>query len=128
MKRGRMLFISGLFGFLAVSFGAFGAHGLEGVLSSKQLSWWETATLYLLVHSVLQYFVSYLVETRSKGFIAKRIRFASYSLLVGNVFFAGSLYTMALTNWSHLGMVTPFGGLGYLFGWGFLAFAKKPSK
>ena len=40
-------------GFLAVAFGAFGAHALGESLSGKASGWWETATLYLLVHATI---------------------------------------------------------------------------
>ena len=44
--------IGALWGFLAVSAGAFGAHGLEGRVDAQALAWWETAALYHLVHAL----------------------------------------------------------------------------
>jgi uncharacterized membrane protein YgdD (TMEM256/DUF423 family) len=43
--------------------------------------------------------------------------------LAGIVLFSGSLYLLALTGVTKLGIVTPFGGLAFLAGWGFLAYA-----
>jgi uncharacterized membrane protein YgdD (TMEM256/DUF423 family) len=37
--------IAGLLGFTAVALGAFGAHGLEDVLTAEGTEWWHTATL-----------------------------------------------------------------------------------
>ena len=35
--------------------------------------------------------------------------------------FSGSLYTLALSGYRSLGMLTPLGGVAFLMGWGFLA-------
>jgi uncharacterized membrane protein YgdD (TMEM256/DUF423 family) len=45
---------------------------------------------------------------------------------VGIVLFSGSLYVLALTGATALGIVTPFGGLAFLIGWAHLAW--KASK
>ena len=50
--------IAGLLGFAAVALGAFGAHGLEGVLRAEGTDWWHTATLYALPHSVAALVIS----------------------------------------------------------------------
>jgi uncharacterized membrane protein YgdD (TMEM256/DUF423 family) len=47
---------------------------------------------------------------------------AWWSFLTGILFFSGSLYLLAVTNVLWLGAVTPVGGVGLLFGWGWLAF------
>jgi len=39
-------------GFLVVAFGAFGAHGLEGVISESSIETWNTAVLYQMFHVV----------------------------------------------------------------------------
>ena len=41
-----------LLGFLAVAFGAFGAHALEGKLSEEAKGWYETAVSYQLWHAL----------------------------------------------------------------------------
>ena len=42
-------------------------------------------------------------------------------LVAGTVFFAGSLYVMALSNLRILGAITPLGGLCYIAAWVLLA-------
>nr|WP_070961465.1 DUF423 domain-containing protein [Hyphomonas sp. Mor2] len=102
-------------GFIAVALGAFGAHALQGGFDEKQVGWWETATLYLLVHAVLATAVS---ATDSVKFGT-----AAQVLLVGAVIFAGTLYAMALGAPRWLGAITPIGGVGLLIGWALIAWA-----
>jgi uncharacterized membrane protein YgdD (TMEM256/DUF423 family) len=54
---------------------------------------------------------------------------AGYCLLAGIILFSGSLYALSLSELRFLGMITPFGGLSFLLGWGFLVMAalKEPS-
>jgi uncharacterized membrane protein YgdD (TMEM256/DUF423 family) len=48
---------------------------------------------------------------------------AGWAMLAGILLFSGSLYVMALSGVRALGMVTPFGGLAFLVGWGSLLWA-----
>lgn len=97
---------------LAVGLGAFGAHGLKERLAAlaPAAGWWETATLYLLVHAVA---VAVLPASAS--------RLARLSLLLGALVFAGTLYAMALGAPRWLGAVTPLGGTALIVGWVALA-------
>lgn len=100
--------VAGLVGFLGVALGAFGAHALKPTLESTGgADWWQTATLYHLVHAA--------VMTSS---LARGTRFpAALFFGIGILFFSGSLYVMALTGMTRLGMITPIGGLFFLVGW-----------
>jgi len=40
-----------------------------------------------------------------------------WGFLIGIVLFSGSLYVLAITNAKWLGVITPFGGVAFLFGW-----------
>lgn len=100
--------------FIAVAAGAFGAHGLADVLDLKALGWWHTASQYLMYHALAG-----LVVVALSGYISSTKNILVF-FCVGNVLFAGSLYTMALTGYTMLGAVTPLGGLCYLTGWGLL--------
>lgn len=55
---------------------------------------------------------------------------SGWLFVAGTVVFAGSLYTMALTNLRWLGAITPIGGVCFLIGWGLLALSayKQPSQ
>ena len=97
-------------GFLAVALGAFGAHGLEARLSPEQTGWWETATLYALVHAV----AALAVGLSGRGGLTG---WGGWAFLIGVLVFSGTLYPMALGAPRWLGAVTPIGGLCLLAGW-----------
>ena len=100
-------------GFLGVALGAFGAHGLKPLLNLHGAQgWWETATLYLLVHAVAA--LAALAWARS-------VRPAALFLL-GCMIFSGSLYVMSVTGLRWLGAITPIGGVLLLAGWLSLVF------
>jgi uncharacterized membrane protein YgdD (TMEM256/DUF423 family) len=118
------LILAGINGFLAVAFGAFGAHGLRSSLANaadgaRRLEVWETAAHYHLAHAVALGLVAYLCSRTS----AAAATSAGYLFLAGIVLFSGSLYVLALTGIKVLGAVTPFGGLCFLAGWGAVVWA-----
>lgn len=114
MNQIRATRIAAALGFLAVALGAFGAHGLKGLLAQNGLTAvWEKAVFYHFIHAVMLF-----VLAERKPFPAV----AWWSFLAGIGFFSGSLYLLALTNVHWLGAVTPAGGLCLLFGWGWLGF------
>ena len=105
--------LGALAGFLAVSFGAFGAHALGDALTERAAGWWETATLYLLVHAAL--------ATALSASNAEKFGAAAAVLLAGGLLFAATLYAMALGAPRWFGAITPIGGLGMLAGWAMVA-------
>lgn len=105
-----------LAGFTGVALGAFGAHGLKDRLSAEALGWWETATLYVLVHAGV---ALALALSQQQGLM----RHAGWAFIVGACLFGGSLYAMALGAPRFLGAVTPLGGLAFLTGWALVAAA-----
>ena len=114
MNQIRATRIAAALGFLAVALGAFGAHGLKAQLAQNDLTAvWEKAVFYHFIHAVMLF-----VLAERKPFPAV----AWWSFLAGIGFFSGSLYLLALTNFHWLGAVTPVGGVGLMFGWGWLAF------
>ncbi len=100
---------------LGVGLGAFGAHGLRGVVSEAQLGLWETATRYWLVGALgMLVFGSY----RDKRELSAA---PGWLLLVGSTLFSASLYALALGAPRAFGAITPVGGLGLILG--FVSFA-----
>ena len=106
----KLLISSGFIGFLAVAFGAFGAHGLADSFTPKTLGLWETATLYALVHSV----GALGIALSGKAGV---IRLGGWLFIAGVIIFSGTLYAMALGAPTWLGAITPIGGLSFLAGW-----------
>lgn len=112
----RLGLIAGVLGALAVSLGAFGAHGLKERLAlvPEAAGWWQTATSYLLVHAV--------------AIGALRTGWAGWCWAGGAAIFSGTLYALALGAPRWLGAVTPVGGGLLLVGWLALAWrAARPS-
>lgn len=100
---------------IAVGLGAFGAHGLKRVASPEQLAWWQTATLYLLIHALGLLVVALLIKLN----IATKT--SAWLIQMGVIIFAGSLYLMALGAPRWFGAITPIGGVLMICGWLWLA-------
>lgn len=99
-------------GFVAVAAGAFGAHGLRSRVSERMLEVFETGARYQMFHALALLAVAWVASQREGVADA-----AGWAMLAGVVLFSGSLYAMALTGVTKLGMVTPLGGVGFLVGW-----------
>lgn len=114
-----LLIAAGISGFLAVAFGAFGAHALKETLAGRgATAAWETAVLYHLVHSVALLGLGLAPERL--GTAAKPV---AALWITGIVLFAGSIYGLSLGGPRLLGPVTPLGGVALLAGWIWLAWA-----
>ncbi len=113
----RILVIGACAALIGVAAGAFGAHGLRPILSEKMMTVFETGVRYHLVHALAM-----LIAGLSAHWFSHRIFvWSGWSFLIGLLLFSGSLYTLALSDIRGLGILTPFGGLAFLIGWGFLA-------
>jgi len=120
--QGWLWLVTGVNGFLAVAFGAFGAHGLGRWLAGvdefeRRLAWWQTASQYHLAHALALGIAAYLASRDpSVG------KLAGLSFQLGILLFSGSLYAMTLSGARWLGAITPLGGLAFLVGWAAVAF------
>lgn len=112
--------LSALMGFLAVAFGAFGAHAIKALLAQNgTTAFWEKAAFYHFIHAVMLFVV------------AGRRPFQAgpwWCFLAGIFFFSGSLYLLAATNDLWLGAITPVGGVCLLSGWAWLLFKPEGPK
>lgn len=106
--------------FLSISLGAFGAHGLEGRISERMLNNWQTGAQYHMVHALGLLFIGLLAGKIGPSSLVSA---GGWLIVAGILFFAGSLYLMALTNVTVLGAITPIGGLAFLAGWICIALA-----
>ena len=105
-------------GLLAVTLGAFGAHGLKDLLAQNgTAAIWENAVFYHFIHAVMLFLLA-----ERKTFPAV----AWWGFLAGIVIFSGSLYLLAVTNAPWLGAVTPVGGVSFIVGW--MALLLRPSR
>ena len=110
-------------GMLAIILGAFGAHSLKKLLTSEQLSIFETGIKYQMYHALFLLFVG-----SNSQLFDKTKQNIFYLILIGVILFSGSIFLLAtksLTNinFSAIGILTPIGGLFLISGW-FLLFYK----
>ena len=104
---------------LAVAAGAFGAHLLRDSLSVAGLASWDTAARYQMYHGLALVIAGHRLVHRP----GPALRNACWLFAAGIVLFSGSLYALALTGSTRLGMITPLGGVALLAGWAMLALA-----
>jgi uncharacterized membrane protein YgdD (TMEM256/DUF423 family) len=110
-------------GFLAIIFGAFGAHALKIILSIEQLNSFETGVKYQMYHAL---FLLFIGTTQILTLKEKTIIF--YLTLIGVLFFSGSIYVLTTNGLTGvksklIGPVTPIGGLLLILSWGYLFYA-----
>lgn len=126
------LVLAGVCGALGVAVGAFGGHGLEGFLESRQWTdeivarrteQFEIGVHYHLVHAVALLGLAALERTVALSRPQRTIRFAAGLMAAGILLFSGSLYALVLTGETWLGAVTPLGGLCWIAAWSLLALA-----
>ncbi len=113
------LMLAAFFGFTGVALGAFAAHGLKGRLTAEYLTIFQTGVLYQLVHALALLGVAVLAAQLP----GRLVTWAGVSFAIGILLFSGSLYALTLSGISKLGIITPFGGLAFLFGWATLGLA-----
>lgn len=113
------LFVAAINGVLAVAAGAFAAHGLQGRLDPHAFQLFETGARYHMYHALAIGLASLAV----RDLAATPAATAAGFFLAGILLFSGSLYLLALTGTRVFAIVTPLGGVCFLIGWGFLAFA-----
>lgn len=106
-------------GFLAVALGAFGAHGLEGKISTKALNNWQTAVHYQMFHTIAIFIVGLLMM----NFDHVSLQWSGWLFVIGILLFSGSLFLYAITGMKFLAMMTPLGGVTFLAGWFLLGYA-----
>jgi len=106
-----------ILGFIAIAFGAFGAHTLKKMVGVLELNSFETGVRYQMYHAL---FLLFIGTTNLISEAAKKVIYST--TLSGIVLFSGSLYFLALNsflpfNFKPFGFVTPIGGLLFLTAW-----------
>ncbi|HCK90596.1 MAG TPA: DUF423 domain-containing protein [Gemmatimonadetes bacterium] len=104
---------------IAVGLGAFGAHGLRGILSPEDLVIFETGVRYQMYHALALLGVAWAVTQWETVLL----EWSGWLFVLGILVFSGSLYILVLTGQRWLGAVTPLGGLALILGWVLLASA-----
>ena len=112
---------------LAVAIGAFGSHALSDVLIQNQRTdTFELANRYHFYHAFGLLLIAGLGEN-TEITVNKTLRIAISCLFFGTLVFCSSLYSLALSNLTYLGAITPVGGALLIFGWATLVADKYNS-
>ena len=124
MTNKRMLIAICISGFLAVAFGAFGAHTLRSHLTDHQAQIWDKAVAYQFYHTLAALIAFVFYDLKYVRYLLT----AAYMFLIGIACFSGSLYLLATADLTGFpkdiaGPITPAGGLFFLLGWGTMIFA-----
>lgn len=107
---------------MSVALGAFGAHGLRGLVTADLLANYETAARYQMYHALALLAVAFL---SAQARAARAANLAGWLFVVGVAIFSGSLYVMTFTGLRWLGAITPIGGAAMIGGWVSLAVAAR---
>jgi len=112
-----ILVTASILGMLAIVLGAFAAHGLKELISAESLKTFETGVRYQMYHAIVLLFIGItsLFSTKTK-------RLLYYTILIGVIFFSGSIYGLATNELSgfdfkSIAFVTPIGGLLLIASW-----------
>lgn len=111
-----------ILGAVTIVIGAFGAHGLKDLISSKDLVTFETGVRYQMYHVVALLIIGF-----AKGISEKTKRWVFRFFGIGILFFSGSIYLLSINtlvnfNTHSIGFITPIGGLFFILGWLRLAY------
>lgn len=103
---------------LAISLGAFGAHGLKAVLSEQMLKVYHTGIEYHFYNTLGLFATTfiYILKPNKKIFISMVL------ILIGMCIFSFSLYFLTILNMPMLGVITPIGGTLLIIAWLVLAY------
>ena len=102
----------------AVGLGAFGAHAVKSRLAPELLAVYQTAVQYHFWHALGLLGVGLLM---AQWPTARALAWTAWLLIAGLFLFCGSLYALALTGTSWVGVLTPIGGTAFIAAWLVLA-------
>ena len=116
------IIFGGVFGFLAILLGAFGAHLLKKKLSLAQLQSFETGVKYQMYHALVLLVLGFQLDTETA-----LNNYIIYAFIIGVFLFSFSIYGLVLSAANNkklrfLGPITPLGGLFLALGWGLLVY------
>ncbi|WP_165921114.1 DUF423 domain-containing protein [Paenibacillus albiflavus] len=110
---------------LSVALGAFGAHGLKGVISDEMLTVYQTGVQYHMIHALGLIAIALVADRLGNH---RLVNAAGWLILIGIILFSFSLYALSITGVKILGAITPFGGVSFLAGWACVFLAAFKSK
>lgn len=103
-----------LLAMLSVALGAMGAHFLKNIIDAQALSVFQTATTYQMYHALALILTALSIPHTNN---LKILNSAGWLFFAGIILFSGSLYGLSLLGMKSLGIITPIGGLCFIFAW-----------
>jgi len=113
----KLLILGSILGGTAVLLGAFGAHGLQKLVTADAVASFETGVRYQMYHAFLLFVMGGIVKCSEK-----RKKILYYLVLAGVLLFSGSIYLLAtkeVTNidFAPIALFTPLGGALLIVSW-----------
>jgi uncharacterized membrane protein YgdD (TMEM256/DUF423 family) len=113
----KLLITGAILGITGIILGAFAAHGLEKLIDADAINSFETGVRYQIYHAF------FLLIVGSTTFLKDKYKnIIWYLVLIGLVFFSGSIYVLAtnditIFNFKTIALITPIGGLLLISAW-----------
>lgn len=99
---------------LAISLGAFGAHGLKSILDEYMLKVYNTGIQYHFYNTLGLFIATFIYALKPQS---KKIYVSLWLILIGMIIFSFSLYALTILNMPILGAITPIGGTLLIISW-----------
>ncbi len=103
---------------VAVTLGAFGAHGLQSKVTKERMETYQTGVHYHMYHSLGLILLGILNNALTSN---NYILWSGWLMIMGIILFSGSLYLLVISDKKWFGLITPFGGLAFIASWVMLA-------
>ncbi|MBV7268911.1 DUF423 domain-containing protein [Winogradskyella luteola] len=113
----KLIITGAILGILGIVLGAFAAHGLETLVNADAIKSFETGVRYQMYHAFL-----FLILGGTSFVSLKHKKVIFYLVLIGLIFFSGSIYGLATNELSgfdfkSIALITPIGGLSLIMAW-----------
>ena len=113
----KIVITASVLGAVSIVFGALGAHGLKDLVDEQTIDSFNTGVRYQIYHTL-----ALLILGLSAVIPLKTMKWVYWSFLIGILLFSGSIYLLSFKellslNISFIGMITPIGGLLFIWGW-----------
>lgn len=112
------LTISSIMMALAISIGAFGAHGLKAIVDESMMKIYNTGVEYHFYNTLGLFAASFIMYLKPNS---KKVLVAAWLIFVGMIIFSFSLYLLVVLDIPILGAITPIGGTLLIVAWILLA-------
>ena len=116
----KFLAISSFMMALAITLGAFGAHGLKTIVSDSMLIIYKTGIDYHFYNTLGLFTVSFMISMKPDS---KKLIISAWLILIGMIILSFSLYLLVLLNLPILGAITPIGGTLLIISWLIVAYS-----